>query len=47
MKDKLVGNITVGTGKFSRRSKTQRTGKTIKNKKVSNYSRNPPPEDRS
>ena len=33
MKDKLVGNITVESGKFSRQSKTQRTRKTIKKTK--------------
>jgi hypothetical protein len=46
MKDKLVGNITVESGKFSRWSKTQRTRKTIKKQKFFNYRRNPPPEDR-
>jgi len=30
MKDKLVGNITVGSGKFSRQSKTQRKKKKKK-----------------
>ena len=30
MKDKLVGNITVGSGKFSRWSKTQRRRQMIK-----------------
>jgi hypothetical protein len=34
VKDKLVGNITVGCGKFSRRSKTQTTKKTIKKQEI-------------
>ena len=33
MKDKLVRNITIGSGKFSRWSETQRTRKMIKKTK--------------